>query len=174
MSVKGSDGQVCDARSVQSTDCLLPSFVCRLGCFLNIQLRRCLLNTVKRAEVGGGSCLDHLREACLQDLLREKVCSDCVSDPSLDARFGCDESSQVCRSSDVSRSFLLCEAREEPFKRLLLKLLADLCSTLLLKQCVAVNPQNVVDTANSQTLSEDGELRLRVLAELDAFVPLLG
>ena len=28
-----------------------------------------------------------------------------------------------------------------------------------------MNPQDVVDTADSQTLSEEGELRLRVLAE---------
>ena len=37
---------------------------------------------------------------------------------------------------------------------------ADLCSTLFLQDCVAENPQDVVDTANSQTLSERGELRL--------------
>ena len=96
---------VCDAWSLQSSNCLLPSFVCCLSCLLNIQLRRCLLITVKCAEVGGGSCLDDLREARLQDLLREKACPNCVSDHSLNARFGCDESSQECRSSDVSRSF---------------------------------------------------------------------
>ena len=34
----------------------------------------------------------------------------------------------------------------------------------------SVNTPDVVDTADSQTLSEEGELRLQVLAELDAFV----
>ena len=48
--------------------------------------------------LGGCSCLDDLDEARLQDLLREEPCPDCVLDHSLDARFGCDESSQVCKS----------------------------------------------------------------------------
>ena len=62
--------------------------------------------------------------------------------------FGCDESSQVCRSSDVSRSFepnsglacaegplrhaVLCETREEEFERPLPDLIVDaaaLCSS---------------------------------------------
>ena len=66
---------------------------------------------------------------------------------------------------------VLCEAREEPFEGPLPDVV-DLCSTLFLflQDCVAVNAQDVVDTANSQTLSEQGELRLRVLAELDAFM----
>ena len=33
-----------------------------------------------------------------------------------------------------------------------------------------MKPQDVVDTANSQTFSKQGELCLWVLAELDAFV----
>ena len=103
MTSKGSDGRVWDARSLQSRDGLLPGFICRLGCLLNIQLRRSLLIAVECAEVGGGGCLDDLREMGLQDLLREKACPNCVSDHTLGARFGCDESSQVCRSSDVSR-----------------------------------------------------------------------
>ena len=129
--------------------------------------------------------MDDLKEARLQDLLWEKARPNCVSHHSLDARFGCDESSQVCRSSDVSRFFepssrltctegclchaVLCETWEEPFERPLPDLVVDLCSTLFLQDCVAVNPQDVVDTADFQALSE-GELRLRVLAELDAFV----
>ena len=96
---KGCDGRVCDAQSLQSRDCLLPSFVCRLGCLLNIQLRRCLLITVECAERGGGGCLDDLRGTRLQDLFREKACPNCASDQTLDARCGCDESSQLCRSS---------------------------------------------------------------------------
>ena len=79
----------------------------------------------------------------------------------------------MCRSSDVSRSFetnsglacaegrlrhaVLCEAWEEPFERPLPDLVVDLCSTLFLQDCGAVNPQGAVDTANSQTFSE-GEL----------------
>ena len=81
-------------------NCLLPGFVCRLGCLLNIQLRCCLLVVVECAEI----CLDDRRGRASR-LLREKACPNCVSDHTLDARFGCDESSQVCRSSDVSRSF---------------------------------------------------------------------
>ena len=100
----GCDGRVFDARSLQSTSCLLPSFVCRLGCLLNIQLRRCLLIIVKCAESGGDVSMAP-RRGVPPDLLREKACPNCVSDHSLDTRFGCDESSQVCRSSGVSRSY---------------------------------------------------------------------
>ena len=176
---KGCNGRVCDTRSLQSRDGLLPGFVCRLGCLLNIH-RLCLLVAVECAEIGGGGGLDDLRETRLQDLLREKACPNCVTDRTLDARF------EVCRSSDVPRSFepnsrlacaegclchaVLCETREEPFKRPLPDLVVDFCSPLFLQDCVAVNPPDVVGTANSQTLSEEGELRLRVLAELDAFV----
>ena len=71
---EGCDGWLCDARSVQSPNCLRPSFVCCLGCLLNIQLRRCLLISVEYAEVGGGTCLDDLREARLQEMLWEKAC----------------------------------------------------------------------------------------------------
>ena len=60
--------------------------------------------------------------------------------------------------------------REEPFERPFPDLVVDRYSTLLLQDCAAVNPQDVVDTANSQTFSKEGELCLRVLAELDAFV----
>ena len=35
---------------------------------------------------------------------------------------------------------------------------------------MAVNPQDVVDAADSQTFSKDGEFCLRVLAKLDALV----
>ena len=115
-----------------------------------------------------------------------KPCPNCVLDHGLDARFGRDESSQVCRSSDVSRSFepnaglacaegrlshaVLCETLEELFERPLPNLVIDLCSNLFLQDSLAVNPQDVGDAADSQTLSEQGELRLRVLAELDALV----
>ena len=46
-------------------------------------------------------------------------------------------------------------------------LVVDRCRSLFLQDCVAVKPQDVAD---AQTLSEDGELRLRVLAELNALV----
>ena len=68
---KGCDGRVGDTRSLQSSDGLLSGFVCHLGCLLNIQLYRCLLVAVECAEIGGGGCLDDLRETRLQDLLRE-------------------------------------------------------------------------------------------------------
>ena len=89
-------------------------------------------------------------------------------------------------SSDVSRSFepisrlagaegclchaVLREAQEEPFERRLPDLVVDFCCTLFLRDCVAVNLYVVVDTADAQTFSKQGELRLRVLAELDALV----
>ena len=59
----------------------------------------------------------------------------------------------------------LCEARTS-----LSNLVVDFGSPLFLKDCVAVNSQDVVDAAHSHTLSEKGKFRLRVLAELDAFV----
>ena len=68
------------------------------------------------------------------------------------------------------RHAVLCETREEPFERPLPDLVVDRCSPLFLQDCVAVNPQDVVDTADAQTFSKEGELCLRVLAELDAFV----
>ena len=40
--------------------------------------------------------------------------------------------------------------------------------TLFLHDCVAVNPQDVVDTVDAQTLSEEGALCLWILAELNA------
>ena len=49
-------------------------------------------------------------------------------------------------------------------------LVIDRCSTLFLQGCVAVNPQDVVDAADSQTFPKEGKFRLRVLAKLDAFV----
>ena len=169
---------------LQSRDGLLPGVVCRLGCLLNIQLRRCLLIAVECVKIGGGGCLDDLRETRLQDLLRKKACPNSVSDHTLDARFGCDESSHVCKSSDVPRSFepdsrlacaegclcraVLRETTEEPFERPLPDLVIDPCHTLFLQDCVAVNPQDVVDTADSQTCPKEGELCLRVLAKLDA------
>ena len=82
--------------------------------------------------------------------------------------------SQVCTSNDVPCSFgpnsgLVgaegCLCQEELFGKPLPDLVVDLHSTLFLQNCVAV-----VDTVNSQTLSEQGELRLRVLAELDGFM----
>ena len=58
---------------------------------------------------------------------------------------------------------------KSPIERPLPNLVVELCSPLFLQDCVAVNSQDVVHAATSQTLSEEGEFRLRVLAELDAF-----
>ena len=133
--------------------------------------------------MGGGGCFDDHRKASLQEVLWKKACPDCVSDHCLDARFVCNESSQVC--SDVSRSFVpdsalastecrlrltvLRETWEELFERPLPNLVADFCSPLFLKDCVAVYSQDVVDAADSHTLG-GGKFRLRVLAKLNAFV----
>ena len=113
--------------------------------------RRCLLITVECAEIGGSGGLDDPGETRLQDLLRENARPDCASDHALDARFGCDESSQVCRSSDVSRSLepnsglactegclcraVLREARGEPIERPLPDLVVDRCGTVPPRLC---------------------------------------
>ena len=86
---EGCDGRVWDASILQSSDCLLPSFVCCLSCLLNMQLCRGLLIVVKSAEVGGGGCLVDRGEASLQEVLWEMACLDHY----MNTRFGCDESS---------------------------------------------------------------------------------
>ena len=102
-------------------------------------------------------------------MLWGKPCPNCVQDHCLNARFGCDESSQVWRRCDVSRSFesdsglasterclyhaVLRETREEPFERPVPNLVIDFCSPLFRKECVAVNSQDVVRAADSQILS---------------------
>ena len=81
-------------------------------------------------------------------------------------------SSQVCRSSDVSRSFVpnsglastecrlrhtvLRETWEESFERPLPNLVVDFRSPLFLQDCVAGNPQDVVDAADSEAFAEEG------------------
>ena len=168
---EGCDGRICDARSLQSSNCL--------GCLLNVQLCSGLLIVVKSAEIGGGGCLDDLREARLPAqtaswiialmrglaAMRAPRCacaamSRALLKPIPDWPAGAE--GRLCRD-------VLCETREEPFERPLPDLVVDVCSPLFL-QCVAVNPEDVVATADSQTISEEGELRLRVLAELEAFV----
>ena len=61
------------------------------------------------------------------------------------------------------RHTVLRETWEEPFERPLPNLFKDLYNPLFLKDCV-------VDATDTQTLSEEGKFRLRILAELDAFV----
>ena len=65
---------------------------------------------------------------------------------------------------------VLRETREETFEGPLPNLIVNSRCTLFLQDCVAVNPQDVVDTADAQTFSKEGELCLRILAELDALV----
>ena len=140
---------------------------------------------IKSVKVGGEGCFNDCGQACFQEVLRQKTSCDPVLDHCLDARFGCYECSQVRRSRDVSRCFvpdsrLACAecglrhavfcARELPFEGPLSNLVVDFCSSLFLKDCAAVYSQDVVDAADSQTLTEEGKFRLRVLAEVDAFV----
>ena len=157
-------------------------FVCCLSCLLNIQLRHGLLIVVKSAEIGGSGCLDDLGEArltgsCLGEGLRR---------PRLGSLPGCavwlqseppDAPGPRCLALFVPDSGLtsterclrhtvLRETREEPFERPLPKLVVDFHSP----DCVATNSLGVVGAANSQTLSEEGKFRLRVLAELNTFV----
>ena len=68
--LEGCNGRVCDTRSLQSRDSLLPRIVCCLGCLLNMQLRRGLIFVIKGAEIGGGGCFDDRGEASLQKVLR--------------------------------------------------------------------------------------------------------
>ena len=56
----------------------------------------------------------------------------------------------------------------QPFERPVPKLVVHFSSPLFPKDCVAVYSQDVVGAADSQTLQEEGELRLRVLAKLNA------
>ena len=53
---EGCDGWVFNARSLHSSNCLLPSFGC-LSCLLDIQLGRGSVFVIKGFEVGGGGCL---------------------------------------------------------------------------------------------------------------------
>ena len=61
------------------------------------------------------------------------------------------------------------ETLEEP-ERPLPNHVVDFCSPLFLKGCVTVDSENVVDADNSQTFSEEGKFRLRVLTQLHSFV----
>ena len=66
---EGFDGRVCDVWSLQSSNCLLPSFVCFLSRLLNIQLRRVFIYIINGAEIGGGGCFDDRGKASLHELL---------------------------------------------------------------------------------------------------------
>ena len=68
------------------------------------------------------------------------------------------------------RHAILGETREEPIEGPLPDLIVDRCRPLFLQDFVAVNPQDVVDTADAQTFPKEGELCLRNLAKLDALV----
>ena len=69
---------------------------------------------------------------------------------------------------------VLCETREEPLERPLPDPIVDRCRPLCHQDCVGVHPQDVVVTADSQTFSKEGELCLRILAQLDALVHCAG
>ena len=79
------------------------------------------------------------------------------------------ESGLACTECRL-RHTVIRETWEEPFERPLPNPVVDFCSPLFLKNCVAVYSQDVVDAADSHDLSEEGNFRLRVLAELDASV----
>ena len=118
---------------------------------------------------------------------REKVCRSCVLDHTLVVGFGCDQSAPDVPGAATSRA-LLYPSPDWPALRVATVMLSsvrpgksrsrDCCpissqtaaAPLFLQDCVAVNPQVVVDAADSQTLSEQGKFRLRVLAELNTFV----
>ena len=66
---EGCDGRVCDAWSLESSNCLLPSFVCCLSRLLDVQLCRGLIFVIKDAEIGGGGCFDDRGKAGLRWVL---------------------------------------------------------------------------------------------------------
>ena len=99
---------------------------------------------------------------------------------------GCDGGSQVSRGCDVSRSLepdswlartegclrhaVLRETGEEPFEGPLPILIVNRSCTLFLQDFATMDPQDVVDTTDRRTLSEEGKFRLGVLAELNVLV----
>ena len=131
---------------------------------------------VQGAEAGGGGCFNDRGKASLQGVFRQKASCDCILYQRLNAQLGCCESSRVCRSRDVVpdsglastecrlRHTVLRETWAEPFDRPLPNLVVDFRRPLFLEDCVAVYSQDVVDAADSHTLSEEGKFRLRVLA----------
>ena len=48
--------------------------------------------------------------------------------------------------------------------------IVDFSSSFLLQDCVAVHPEDVVDTANARASAQESEFRLRILAQLNTFV----
>ena len=105
-----------------------------------------------------------------------EACQDCVTDHALDARFGCGEGSQVCRSCNVPRPFepgclrhaVLHETREEPIEGPLPNFIVNRPLRFVPPGLCGREP--VVDSADPQTFCEERELCLRVLAELNALV----
>ena len=67
---QGGDGRSWDSGTLLPRDSVLPRLVRCLRGFLNEQPCRLLFFIVKRDEIGGGGCLDGLRETRLQELLR--------------------------------------------------------------------------------------------------------
>ena len=78
----------------------------RLLPLLNEQLGRGSVFVIKGFEVGGGGCFNDHIEASFQGPFHQKASGGCVLCHRLEARSGCCECSQVCRSRHVSRSFV--------------------------------------------------------------------
>ena len=57
--------------------CLLPRFVCRLGCFLNVEIGRSSVFVIEGFEVGGSGCFSNRGESSFQGV-REKASCDCI------------------------------------------------------------------------------------------------
>ena len=114
---QGCDGRVCDAWSLQSSDCLLPRFFCCLSRLLNGHLCRGLIFVIKGTEIGGGGCVDNCLDARL-------VCGSCDVSRSFEPK------SRLARTQGCLRHAVLCEAPEEPFERPD-DLVVDLCSPLV-------------------------------------------
>ena len=102
---EGCDCRVCDARPLQSSNCLLPCLICCLGRLLHVQLCRGFVLVIKSVEVGGEGCFNDCGQASFQGLLRQTISFDSILDRSLDARFGY-ECTHVRWSRAVSRSLV--------------------------------------------------------------------
>ena len=153
---QGCDGRVCDVWSLQSSNCLLPSFVCCLSRLLNIQLCRGLFIVVKGAEkCGSGVSMTAVRRVSRWCSGRRPAqTASWISawmrglaaawSRNVTRSFVPDSSAECCLRQTVLR-----ESSKEALERPLPNLFEDFSSPFLLQDRVAVHSQDVVDAANS-------------------------
>ena len=101
---EGGDCWVCDAKPLQTFNCLLSRFFRCLGRLLGVRLCCGFVLVVQSIEVNGEGCFDDCGQASFQGLLREKTSCNSILGHSLVVRFGCCECTLARWSRDVSRS----------------------------------------------------------------------